>query len=136
MTVWPCTSGLSTVLSAFGSLTATPCCNIGAISIMMMSSTSMTSTSGVTLISDLTPPLAPPRSIEMGTLLDFQAADVTSAPRAQCRGAKAEVGSQTTLPSTVFCGRRFLRRLLDEVVDQLGRRVVHLDVEVLDAAAE
>ena len=63
ITVWSCTSGLSTVLVAIGSLTATPCCSIGAMSIMMMSSTSMTSTSGVTLISDLTPPLAPPRSI-------------------------------------------------------------------------
>src|SRR5579864_63597 len=35
------------------------------MSIMMMSSTSMTSTSGVTLMSDLTPPLAPPRSIDI-----------------------------------------------------------------------
>src|SRR6185295_7212271 len=64
-TVWPCTSGLSTVLVAVGSLTLTPCCNIGATSIMMMSSTSMTSTSGVTLISALTTPLAPPTSIDM-----------------------------------------------------------------------
>ena len=61
--VWPCTSGLSTVFVALGSLRTTPCCSIGAMSIMMMSSTSMTSTSGVTLISDLTPPWAPPRSI-------------------------------------------------------------------------
>ncbi len=36
--------------------------------IMMMSSTSMTSTSGVTLMSDLTPPLAPPTSIAIVTL--------------------------------------------------------------------
>jgi hypothetical protein len=51
------------VLSAFGSVMMTPCCSMGATSIMMISSTSMTSTSGVTLMSDLTPPLAPPRSI-------------------------------------------------------------------------
>src|SRR5262245_41232695 len=70
------------------------------MSIMMMSSTSITSTSGVTLISALTPPLAPPRSI-----------DITTSPD----------------------GSRWLRRLLDEVVDELRRRVVHLDVEVLNA---
>src|SRR3954466_12295756 len=98
ITVCPCTSGLSTVLLALGSLTATPCCSIGVMSIMMMSSTSMTSTSGVTLISDLTPPLVLPRSIDIDDLL---------LPRPLC--------------------------VLDEVVDELRRRVVHLDVEVLDA---
>src|SRR5436309_1309389 len=64
--VWPRVSGLSTELLAFGRVTVMPCCNSGATSIMMMRSTSMTSTSGVTLISDLTPPLAPPRSIPIG----------------------------------------------------------------------
>src|SRR2546421_12309827 len=100
-TVWLGSSGLSTVLLAVGSRTLTPCCNIGATSIMMMSSTSMTSTSGVTLMSDLTPPLAPPRSIAIVNLL---------------------VSSLWTLLG-----------VLDEVVDELRRRVVHLDVEVLDA---
>ncbi len=57
-TVWSCVSGLSAVFAASGSLTATPFCSIGAMSIMMMSSTSMTSTSGVTLMSDLRPPLS------------------------------------------------------------------------------
>src|SRR5258705_13627487 len=100
MTVWPCTSGLSVVLSAIGSLTLTPCCSIGATSIMMMSSTSITSTSGVTLISALIPPLAPPTSI-----------DIAISPEVATR----------------------LRRLLDEVVDELRRGVVHLHVEVFDA---
>jgi hypothetical protein len=66
-TVCSCVSGLSTVFEAVGRRTATPCCNIGATSIMMMRSTSMTSTSGVTLMSLLTPPFAPPRSIAMTT---------------------------------------------------------------------
>ncbi len=44
------------VFAALGSFTSTPFCSIGATSIMMMSSTSMTSTNGVTLMSDLTPP--------------------------------------------------------------------------------
>src|SRR5712691_1651884 len=72
MTVCPCVSGLSTVLSAFGSVTLTPCCSNGAMIIMMISSTSMTSQSGVTLISDLTPPLAPPRSIAIRNLPDLR----------------------------------------------------------------
>src|SRR3954465_9132033 len=104
ITVCPCTSGLSTVLVAVGNLTLTPCCNIGATSIMMMSSTSMTSTSGVTLISDLTPPLAPPRSIAM-VVSPYPAVDR-------------------------------LRGLLDEIIHELRRGVVHLHVEVLDASAQ
>src|SRR6266700_4837679 len=120
ITVCPCTSGLSTVLVAVGSLTATPCCNIGAISIMMMRSTSMTSTSGVTLMSDLTPPLAPPRSIA-----------ITTSPGFNVQRSRFRVGH--TLNDEL---RTLLRRLLDTVVDQLRRGVVHLDVEVLDAAAE
>ena len=52
-TVWSCVSGFSPVFAASGIVTATPCWSIGAISIMMMSSTSMTSTSGVTLMSAL-----------------------------------------------------------------------------------
>src|SRR5213592_1427257 len=70
---------------------------------MMISSTSITSTSGVTLMSDLTPPLAPPRSIAIGV-----------SPR----------------------GPSLRRRLLDEVVHQLRRGVVHFDVEIFDAAGQ
>jgi hypothetical protein len=58
-TVWFCVSGLSNVLPASGSLTSTPFCSIGATIIMMISSTSMTSTSGVTLISEFSPPFEP-----------------------------------------------------------------------------
>ena len=58
-TVWSCVSGLTSVLPASGRVTATPLCNSGATSIMMMRSTSMTSTSGVTLISALSPPDLP-----------------------------------------------------------------------------
>src|SRR5205809_2421525 len=103
ITVCPCVSGLSTVFAAIGSFTDTPCCNRGATSIMMISSTSMTSTSGVTLMSDLTPPLAPPRSIAIGVS-----------------------------PG----GPSLRRRLLDEVVHQLRRGVVHFDVEIFDAAGQ
>src|SRR5262245_28008716 len=122
-TVCSCVSGLSVVFWACGSFTATPCCNIGATSIMMMSSTSMTSTSGVTLMSALTPPFAPPRSIAM-----------TKSPNcgsriSDCGLIVDSMNPQSAIPNPQ-CG---LGRLLDEVVDELRRRVVHLDVEVLDA---
>src|SRR5262245_44265524 len=46
-------SGAAVVL---GRSMATPCCRIGAVTMKMMSSTSMTSTSGVTLMSEIDPP--------------------------------------------------------------------------------
>ena len=58
-TVCSCVSGLSTLLAASGQREADPLLQKGATIIMMMSSTSMTSTSGVTLMSDLIPPLPP-----------------------------------------------------------------------------
>ena len=44
---------------------ARPSASSGATIIMMISRTSMTSTSGVTLMSDFMPPFAPPTSIDM-----------------------------------------------------------------------
>src|SRR5215471_16726299 len=90
------------------------------MSIIMISSTSITSTSGVTLISALTPPLAPPRSIA-----------ITKSPN----GSQGSLGScepREPREPREPC-EPLLCRLLDEVVDELRRRVVHLDVEVLDA---
>src|SRR4029077_2014575 len=49
---WPA-SGPDVTL---GRSIATPCCRIGAVTMKMMSSTSMTSTSGVTLMSEIAPP--------------------------------------------------------------------------------
>src|SRR5262245_59099000 len=87
---------------------------------MMMRSTSMTSTSGVTLMSDFGPPFEPPVSIAMANL------------------QRVASGFSRTIDGPLEGGRYsgFLRRLLDEVVHELRRRVVHLDVEVLDAAGE
>src|SRR4029453_13111611 len=82
------------------------------MSIMMISRTSMTSTSGVTLISALRPVFALPTSIA-----------IKRAPLVDRRPSDGRRG-QT------------LRCLLDKVVDKLRRRVVHLDVEVLDAARQ
>src|SRR5215212_5367323 len=89
---------------------------------MMISSTSMTSTSGVTLMSDLTPPLAPPRSIDIADSPKFQISDC----RCQILTPAITQGFYAVL----------LRRLPNKVVDEFRRRVVHLDVEVLDAATQ
>src|SRR5687767_4034899 len=67
-----------------------PFCNIGVITMKMISRTSMTSAIGVTLISEVTSPRSPPPDIDI------------------------------LLPLTL---------LLDEVVDQLRRRVGHLNRE-------
>src|SRR5579863_5206553 len=69
--------------------------NMGVITMKIISSTSMTSTSGVTLISDT---------------------------------AAGALGLWAMLPSPAAA--------LQEVINQLGRRVVHLHVEGLDLAGE
>ncbi len=122
--VW--VSGLSTVLPASGSLTLTPFCSIGAMSIMMMSSTSMTSTSGVTLMSALRLPLAAEVHCHGETPALRRVVDAVS------RRAGSAAGRETGGRDSEIA----LRRLLDEVVEELGRRVVHFDVEVLDPAGE
>src|SRR3989338_7947964 len=98
-TVSSCVSGFSELLFATGNVRATPCCRRGATIIMMMSSTSITSTSGVTLMSDFGPSPLPPACIAI---------------------VENPLGGG----------------LLDEVVDQLGRGVVHLHVEVLEAVRQ
>src|SRR4026207_2413752 len=101
---------------------------MGAISIMMIQRTSMTSTSGVTLMSAFSPPFAPPTSIAMGEPLNSICEFVN-----WCVGEFAAREAQFTHPP-IHKFTNFLRRLLDEVVEQLRRRVVHFDVEVLDTA--
>ncbi len=90
----------------------------------------MTSTSGVTLMSDLTPPFAPPRSIAMGASPERRRAGRHGAHRPGPSLSRAGSASRPCQPRQASCS------LLDEVVDQLGRGVVHLDVEVLDAAGQ
>src|SRR3954464_861948 len=48
-----------------------------------------------------------------------------------------EFASRADSPTHQFINSpTLLRRLLDEVVEQLRRRVIHFDVEVLDAACQ
>src|SRR6185503_8563988 len=119
MTVLSCVVGLSTLLVASGSRIATPWFNIGVMSIMMMSSTSMTSTSGVTLMSALTPPFEPPTSID---IVKLQALGPRLQAAASLKGRQPEARRLRSVS---------LSSLLDEVVDELRRGVVHLHVEVL-----
>src|SRR6266481_2338611 len=92
---------------------------------MMMSSTSMTSTSGVTLISDLTPPWAPPRSIA-----------IENSPNPSSSNETACIFRRSSRPKMHATANPCLRGLPDKVVHQLRRGVVHLHVEVLDAAGQ
>src|SRR6185369_1044999 len=88
--------------------TSTPSWSMGVTTMKMISSTSTTSTRGVMLMSDLTPPLLPPLAMPMGDSLQ-------------------------SLPCRLLL---VLRVVLDEVVHQLGGGVVHLDREFFDVIGE
>src|SRR5512147_1617511 len=90
---------------------------IGVMTMKMISSTIMMSAMGVTLMSAIGPPFLPPTAIAMW---------MYSLVR---RG-----GTRTTVPASPYPA--LLGALLDEVVEQLGAGVVHLDVERLDLAVE
>src|SRR5687768_2884044 len=109
--------------------------SMGAMSMTMMRSTSMTSTSGVTLMSALTPPLAPPTSIDMA--IPSVGAGVLGVLGCWGAGSTEIRYLSTSAPRDLRTSCvSSLRRLLDEVVHELRRRVVHLDVEVLEPARE
>src|SRR5688500_3661731 len=55
-----CSSFLSLVFAAVGSLTSTPFCSMGVMTMKMMSSTIMMSAIGLTLMSAMAVPLLPP----------------------------------------------------------------------------
>src|SRR2546428_11907320 len=95
--------------------TVMPCCRNGVTSIKMISSTSITSTIGVTLISDCKPP--PPALIP---IIKTPFATLTSARAvSQCRHAAPTCFRQSELRI------QLLSPVLDEVINQLGSRVVH-----------
>src|SRR5262245_54770944 len=107
-------SFLSLVFPATGSLTSTPFCSMGVMTMKMMSRTIMMSAMGVTLMSAMGPPRLPPTAIDMDS----------------CSWKRGGPGGPR-LPSLSASGV-----LLDEVVEELRARVVHLDVEALDLAVE
>src|SRR5215210_6219310 len=129
-----------------GSATETPCWRKGVMTMKMISSTSIMSTIGVTLMSEVKPPPPPddmpisllprPRSARGASAGAPAANNGAVAPAARERGGG---GARSEAPVTLF--RKPLRpelprAVLQEVVDQLGRRVVHLDDEAVDLARE
>src|SRR5690349_8595417 len=96
----------------FGSLTSGPLRICGAITMKMISSTSTTSTSGVMLMLACILP-ASPRRIGRPSLFDHR--------RPVCRHVDVE--------PLEF-------RYFEQTVQELGRRPIHLDMEILNLARE
>src|SRR5512140_2830762 len=90
---------------------------MGVMTMKMIRRTIMMSAMGVTLMSAIGPPFLPPTAIDMG-MYSF-----VRRPGTRSEGSRAH-------------RTRRLGALLDEVVEQLGAGVVHLDVEGLDLAVE
>ena len=109
-------SGLSTVLPAIGSVTSTPFCSIGAIEHHDDEQHQHD--------------VDERRHVDVGLQAAFCAANI-HCHEVDAPSSRLEVGLRCDRSSSDR-----LRRLLDEVVDQLRRRVVHFDVEVLDAAGQ
>src|SRR5678816_106419 len=109
--------GSSSGLRVFcGSATVMPCWRSGVTTMKMISSTSMMSTIGVTLISDANPPEPPP---------DIPIADSPFRKLIQTPSATRNQANRT-LQTYVYIQLRLqlLGAVLDEVVDQLGSRIV------------
>src|SRR5579864_8389463 len=134
-------SGICSGLFTFAMSTLIPFCNMGVTTMKMISRTSITSTMGVTLISEVT--FAPsfrfeiaidiPRYAAIRTfLLRFEVGEVrrwsAPAPDKQLT-AETRPRSSYRLPANIAA-------LLQEVVDQFARRVIHLDVERFHAAGQ
>src|ERR1035437_7343112 len=116
---------------------------MGVMTMKMISSTSITSTIGVTLIVELT--LLPSSRTEIPIVglhacefLFRIASGVNDELHLQGRSRRA--GAETSRPPQLLALAKDARlpflALLDEVVDQFARRVVHLDVKVLDTSGE
>src|ERR1044071_4174861 len=101
-------SGICTGLSVLARSTLCPLCSIGVITMKMISSTSITSTIGVTLMSELTSVLC--------FFLSSDAIDIRIFSR------------DRLLPYHVAA--------LQEIVDQFARAVIHLHVECFHAVGE
>src|SRR6516162_449878 len=116
--------------------TCTPCCNMGVITMKMMRSTSITSTIGVTLISDT--------GCSSLALLN---STFIAVPR-ETRQEKGDPGGSPPInspdsgsrllgrPPNLLADAGAALRALQEVVDQLGAGVTHLDVEGFNLVGE
>src|SRR5437899_8600541 len=112
----------SGLFMSFGRFTVTPCCNKGVTTMKMINSTSMISTIGVTLISELRP--LPPAAIPIAKpLSQYQQAS-------PCDPQSLRIARQITLAPPLRL--QLPRSVLDKVVNQLRSRVIHLDDEPID----
>src|SRR5205085_1864253 len=124
-----------------GSATEPPCWRNGVMTMKMIRSTSMMSTIGVTLMSDWRPP--PPPAVIPIAFYSFGAPGQLAA-RLAARPARAgnslprAPGGPERRPSRNLKNLRpeLPRAILQEVVDQLRRRVVHLNDEAVNLARE
>src|SRR5947209_20576701 len=117
-----------------GSATETPCWRNGVITMKMIRSTNMMSTIGVTLMSDWRPP--PPPAVIPIAFYSFGAHGPTRRARGRLNflsHARAGAPQSRNLKNL---RPELPRPVLQEVVDQLRRRVVHLDDEAVNLARE
>src|SRR5580765_1425702 len=129
-------------LSTFAMSTLTPFCNMGVTTMKMISRTSITSTMGVTLMSELTFEPSSRFAIAIARYLLYFPAAVRSSELSafswegpalenSSAGQATHCGNQTerVLPANVAA-------LFQEVIDQFARRVVHLHVERFHATGQ
>src|SRR6266446_4927780 len=115
--------------SSRGIDTVMPCCRKGVTTINMISSTSIISTIGVTLISDWRPPPPPPLPIPITTLPFHSACQRISAQHNAARNT-------TLLSTSTALWLQLLGAILNKVVDQLRGGVVHFHNEPIHLPSE
>src|SRR5579862_903846 len=113
--------------------TLMPFCNIGVTTMKMISSTSITSTMGVTLISELT--FLPSSRFANAISLNLPnfSRDIATASSWEGPALKRSSAGQATHSGIKLPA---IAALLEEVVDQFARRVVHFDVERFHATGQ
>src|SRR5208282_2512684 len=106
--------------------TLTPLVSMGVITMKMISSTSITSTIGVTLMSDVT---------EGASGFFIQNSSFSRSAGARRPGGAARTGIQLAKGISLLTRAGFLRPL-DEVIEQLRTGVAHFHVKRLNAPRE
>src|SRR5580658_6235343 len=149
-------SGICSGLLTGAISTLMPFCNMGVTTMKMISKTSITSTMGVTLISELTfapsfrfanamawylPYFYRTCTARSGAFSDPASSWEGPAPDRSSAGQATHCGNQTEPFLTLPCDRHHaivtlrtplpanIAALFQEVIDQLARRVIHLHVE-------
>src|ERR1022692_3067741 len=128
-------SCISSGLLTLAMSTGTPCCNMGVTTMKIISSTSITSTIGVTLMSELT--LAP--SFRFANAMEFSLLPSLPLPRSQTclmEGAVCPALHVSNSWVQIAALRPAHAPALQEVIDQFARRVIHLHVERFHATGQ